>query len=104
MLERRYHEVREGETLEAIARQHGVADLVEIRRWNRSHFPVGESRPLLPGTRLLIYARVPAVGKRKGGGMSARTGPSQPIAIGVASRSSSSSKDDGKAWLGPSPE
>ena len=65
-LRRQYHDVKEGETLDDIARLYKV-DRLDIRKWNRRHFPVGErARDLQIGVRLLIYYEAAALGDAAG--------------------------------------
>jgi hypothetical protein len=54
-LHRHYHTVQPNEKIEDIARQHNIT-LMDLRKWNRSHFPTGECVHMLPpGTMLVIY-------------------------------------------------
>jgi hypothetical protein len=51
---RRCHEVKEGETLEDIARASRVS-VADLRRFNRAHFPCGEAGLLRAGMRLVVF-------------------------------------------------
>ena len=55
------HQVEEGETLEQIARTYRLTAL-ELRRFNRRLFPVGEAKAVEPGMRLLVFE--PLLGQR----------------------------------------
>lgn len=126
MVQRRcYHLVAGGETLEGIARRYGVVSVMDIRRWNRGLFPVGEARAAMPGDRLLLFcssssSRGPVEaaeekgdgvgktatkqqgGKRRGGG-GGGSSRSAPIAIAAAGGCNSG---DSRSSSGatPSPE
>ncbi len=95
---RRYHLVAAGQALEDVARRYNVG-VMEIRRWNRGLFPVGEPRPALPGDRLLLFVPVWAKaeeeeeeeeeGRRRRGASGGKG--STPIAIAAVADAGSSS-------------
>lgn len=126
MQRRCYHLVAGGETLEGIARRYGLASVMDIRRWNRGLFPVGEARPAMPGDRLLLFcssssSRGPVEaeeekwdgvgktatkehgGKRRGGGCGG-SNRSAPIAIAAAAGGCNSGGSRSSSGATPSPE